>query len=207
VVAALPLAVPWWRVRAVDVSGFDNLPGSVVASLGDLVGRCPLTLDPQWVRRQVEVWPEVAAVDVKLELPATLRVHATPTLPTASLPVGRRWRAVTEDGLPAGPLDEPRNPVLIGFGMQPDKLRRAMRVARRLANATGGDVEEVRFVTPADFAVRLRPLDGRQTVTLRVRPTRTHAERYWCERVADTGWVGGWADLRGDDRVVIGGDR
>ncbi len=104
----------------------------------------------------VEVWPEVATVDVRLELPSTLRVHATPAVAHGSVPSGRRWRAVTEDGGLAGPLDQPRHPVLVGFSSEKTELGTALGVARRVAVATGAVVEEVRIVTPADFEVRLR---------------------------------------------------
>jgi hypothetical protein len=207
VLAMLPAAAPWWRVQAVEVDGCQGLPETIGASLEDLVGRSPLMVDPQWVRRQVEVWPGVAAVDVSLELPATLRVKATPALSHGSVPSGNRWRSVTRGGRLAGPLDEPHHPVLVGFSNQPDELEAALAVARRLAAATGAVVEEVHTVTPVDFEVRLRRTPDTESVTVHVRPVETHGERYWCDRFARGEWTTTWADLRWEERVVVGGGR
>jgi len=207
VLAAIPAATPWWRVQAVEVTGYRDFPVTVHASLNALVGRCPLTVDPQWVRRQVEVWPEVATVDVRLELPSTLRIHATPAVSHGSVPSGRRWRAVTEDGGLAGPLDQPWYPVLVGFSCDKAELGPALGIARRLAVATGAVVEEVRVVTPTDFEVHLRSRSDRQPVTVRVQPTQTKGERFWCERFSNGEWDQAWADLRWEDRVIVGGGR
>jgi cell division septal protein FtsQ len=207
VLAVIPAAMPWWRVQAVEVTGFRGFPATVHSSLSTLVGRCPLTVDPQWVRRQVEVWPEVASVDVRLELPSTLMIHATPAVPIASVPSGRRWRAVTEEGVLAGPLDAPTYPVLVGFSGPGSELSSALAVAYRLTAAAGAVVEEVRLVTPADYEVRLRPIGDRGPVTLRVLPAETRGERFWCERYSGGGWSSRWADLRWEDRVIVGGGR
>jgi cell division septal protein FtsQ len=207
VLAAVPAAIPWWRVQAVELTGYRGFPVTVHDSLGALVGRSPLTVDPQWVRRQVEVWPEVATVDVRLELPSTLTVHTTPAVSHGSVPSGRRWRAVTEDGGLAGPLDQPQYPVLVGFSCEKIALATALGVARRVAVATGAVVEEVRVVTPTDFEVRLRPRTDRQPVTVRVQPTQTKGERFWCERFSSGEWEQVWADLRWEDRVIVGGGR
>ena len=207
VLTAIPAATPWWRVQAVEVTGYRDFPMTVHASLNALVGRCPLTVDPQWVRRQVEVWPEVATVDVRLELPSTLRIHTTPAVTHGSVPSGRRWRAVTENGGLAGPLDQPRHPVLVGFSSDKTELGIALGVARRVAVATGAVVEEVRIVTPADFEVRLRSRPGLRPVTVRVQPTQTHGERFWCERYSNGEWDREWADLRWEDRVIVGAGR
>jgi cell division septal protein FtsQ len=191
----------------VEVTGYQGFPETVRSSLGALVGRCPLTVNPEWVRSQVEVWPEVAAVDVKLELPSTLKVHATPAVAHGSVPSGLRWRAVTEDGGLAGPLDVPRLPVLVGFSSGAGELSAALDVAHRLATEAGSVVEQVRLITPMDFEVRLRPrLDGPQ-VTVRVQPAGTNGERYWCERLSGSSRDIRWADLRWDDRVIVRGGR
>jgi len=202
-----PAAVPWWKVQAVEVTGYRGFPETVHSSLSSLVGRCPLTVDPQWVRRQVEVWPAVAAVDVKLELPATLKVHATPAATHGSVPSGLRWRAVTEGGELAGPLELPHYPVLVGFSNGAGELGTALEVARRMVDATGTEVEQVRFVTPMDFEVRLQADGGHGPVTLRVQPVQTNGERYWCQQLSNRGWDSRWADLRWEDRVIVGGGR
>jgi len=204
--AVLPVLVflpPLWRVQAVEIDSCPGLPAAVTTSLEELVGRSPLTVDPQWVRDQLEVWPVVAAVDVQLELPATLRVSVTPAVAVGSLVVGRRWHAVTMEGAVAGSLDRPSAPVLDGFSQQPEELRRALSVVRRLEHATGGRVEKLRAVTPMDYELRL--VMGEREFVVLLRPEGSAGEHYWCDRVIRGDWGRGWADLRRDDRIVIGG--
>ncbi len=196
---------PWWRVQAVDLDGCAGLPSEVTASLKQLVGRPALSVSPQWVRQQLEQWPEVAEVEVRLELPATLRVAATRKAAHGSLSAGRRWHAVTRTGELAGVLDRPLEPVLEGVRCRPAELRRALSVAERCAEASGGRVETVREITPLDFELRLWPAGAEQPVVLHLRPEPTAGERYWCERIARGEARSPWADLRWDDRVVLGG--
>lgn len=205
VLAATPLMAPWWRVRAVELVGYPGLPASVSRTLEDLVGSFPLTVDPQWVRRQVEVWPGVAAVDVRLQLPGTLRVSATPVAPQASVPSGRGWHAVAADGAFAGTLERPQLPVLEGFSFRAGELRQGLEVAGRIARGTGAVVEVVRSVTPVDLEVQVRPAGSDRPLVVRVRPRETAAERFWCATVAQGAPLAPWADLRSEDRLVIGG--
>jgi cell division septal protein FtsQ len=202
--AAIPLVIPWWRVQAIEVNGFPGLPDTVTRSLEDLVGGFPLLVDPQWVRQQVEVWPVVETVDVRLELPGTLTVSATQVTPEGCLSVGRGWQAVAADGTLAGPLTSPLPPILTGFPHRPQELRRALGVARRLESASGARAEAVRFVTPTDFEVELRLADGTAAV-VHVQPEETAGERFWCRCVLGGDSTMMWADLRWDDRVVAGG--
>ncbi len=202
--AAVPLVIPWWRVQAIEVYGFPGLPVTVTRSLEDLVGLFPLLVDPQWVRQQVEVWPAVEFEDVRLQLPGTLAVTATQVAPVGSLPMGSGWQAVAADGTLAGPLASPHPPVLRGFSHRSQDLRRALEVARRLASASGGLTEAVRFVTPADFEVKVRLGDGSAAV-VHVQPEETAGERFWCQRALEGDSSMLWADLRWDDRVVAGG--
>jgi hypothetical protein len=196
---------PWWRVQAVDLSGCLGLPSEVTAQLHDLVGRPALSVSPQWVRHQLEAWPEVSAVEVRLELPGTLHVTARQTDAAGSVPVGHRWHAVTRTGELAGALDRPIEPVLEGVGCHPDELSGALAVAERLAASTGGQVEVVREITPSDFEVRLRHDGYGDPLLLHVGPEATDGERYWCGQIARGGAASPRADLRWDDRVVLGG--
>jgi hypothetical protein len=208
VLAILPVAVavlPWWRVRAVELNSCAGLPDSIARSMEALVGRSALAVSPQWVRHQLEVWPAVASVEVQLDLPGTLRVSATPATARGSLAVGRGWHAVTADGAVGGSVETPVEPVLEGFACRADELRRGLEVARRLAEASGGSVEAVRSITPADFQLRLRVPSGGGPVLVHVAPGATVGERYWCERVKRGERPAPWSDLRWDDRVVVGG--
>lgn len=204
VLAAIPLVIPWWRVQAIEIDGFPDLPATVNRSLQDLVGGFPLLVSPQWVRRQVEVWPVVESVDVRLRLPGTLAVSATRVAPAGCLPLGRGWRAVAADGTPAGSLESPFPPVLKDFSYRAQDLRRGLDVARRLEAASGGRVEGVRFVTPTDFEVEVRLASGSSAV-VHVQPEATAGERFWCRRALEGDSTVSWADLRWDDRVVVGG--
>lgn len=207
-VALLPATLaltPWWRVQAIDLGGCAELPPEVTASLQQLVGRPALTVSPQRVRRQLEQWPEVATVEVRLELPGTLRVAATRKEAHGSIAAGKGWHAVTSDGELAGVLDQRIEPVLDGVRCRPAELRRAIAVAERCAGATGGRVEAVREITPSDFELKLWPAGDEPPVVLHLRPEPTAGERYWLERIARGEARAPWADLRWDDRVVLGG--
>jgi len=205
VVPATLALTPLWRVQAVDLAGCASLPSEVTASLTQLVGRPALAVSPQWVRRQLEQWPEVAEVEVRLELPGTLRVSATRKPAQGSIAAGSRWRAVTSSGELAGSLDQPLEPVLDGVRCRPAEMRRALSVAERCATATGGRVESVREITPLDFELRLWPAGAEQPIVLHLRPEPTAGERYWLERIARGEARSPWADLRWDERLVLGG--
>ena len=196
---------PWWRVQAVDLSGCRGLPSEVTRQLQALVGRPALTVSPQWVRAQLEVWPEVSEVEVRLELPGTLRVTARPTDAAGSVPVGHRWHAVTGSGELAGAVDRPIEPVLEGVRRRSNELRVALAVAGRIAVSTGARVETVREITPSDFEIRLWPDGHDRPLVLHVGPEASAGERYWCTRIAHGDVSSPWADLRWDDRVVLGG--
>lgn len=202
---AILALTPWWRVQAVDLDGCAGLPSEVTASLRQLVGRPALTVSPQWVRRQLEQWPEVAEVEVRLELPGTLRVAATRKAAHGSVAAGKRWHAITCDGELAGALDQPLEPVLEGVRCRPAEMRRALEVAGRCAQATGGRVETVREITPSDFELRLWPAGAERPVVLHLGPEPTASERYWFERIARGEARSSWADLRWNDRLVLGG--
>ena len=160
----------------------------------------------EWIRRQVEVWPGVESVDVRLQLPSTVRISATQVVAHGSVPVGHGWRAVAADGSLAGPLPSPYPPVLEGFSNRPKELRSALEVARRLTETSGARVEEIRFITPADLEVRILLATGENSV-VHVQPEGTEGERFWCEAAAKGKQPALWADLRWHDRVVIGGGR
>ena len=198
-------ATPWWRVQAVDLSGCVGLPGEVVTQLHGLVGRPALLVGPQRVRRQLEVWPEVAAVEIRLELPGTLRVTAQKTDSMGCVPVGRRWHAVNAAGELAGALDRPIEPILEGIRCESEELRRALSVARRVAVASGARVEVVRQITPSDYELRLWPEGSERPLVIHVRPDGSAGERYWCERIASGDVISPWADLRWEERIVLGG--
>lgn len=206
--ALAPMALallPLWRVQAVDVSGCADVPAVVRDSLEDLEGRPAVTVSPQWVRRQLEMWPEVATVEVRLELPSTLKVSAKRTVPHGSAAIGRGWYAITELGAVGGRLDGPIFPVIEDISCSPLEMRRALAVSRRIQEATGGQVESVRLVTPSAYEVRLRPAHEERQVIMHVGPDATDAERYWAARVAAGDAPANWVDLRWDDRVVLGG--
>jgi hypothetical protein len=205
VVAALPFTALWWRVTAVEMSACQGLPRSVAASLDGVVGRFPLSVDPEWIRGQIEVWPVVESVDVRLELPGTLRINATAVQPAASVPMGEGWLAVAEDGRIAGSLDRPHEPLLVGFGFEAGELEQGLRVARRLEAASGARVEELRSITPVDFELRLRIGQNGRIVVVHVQHEATAAEHLWCERAAQGLDIPPWVDLRREDRLVIGG--
>jgi hypothetical protein len=95
-------------------------------------------------------------------------------------------------------------PILEGFDGEVERGR-ALAVARRLGEASGGRVMEIRRVTPADYLVQLEA-DGRDGVLgIHVDPQGSAAEKAWCAAIAKGSPMRQWADLRWPDRMVIGG--
>ena len=203
VLPGLLAVVPYWRLRAVEVEGCPALPAAARQSLADLVG-CPVVLlDLGWVRHQVEMWPGVAAVEVELDLPGTLRVAAHPSQVEGSVQVGRGWHGVAPDGSLAGAIGQARPPVLEGFRPRADELWRGLEVARRLERETGGTVSLVREVTPADCLVALLLAEGAEPVVVHVPPQATESELFWCRQVRSGARVAPWTDLRAPRRLVM----
>jgi len=198
--------LPLWRVDSVEVRPCPGVPSQVLDALGDLEGEPVWAIDLDDVRRRLEVWPAVAGVEVRLELPGRLLVRMRPHRIAGSVRVGRGWRGVTADGGWAGPLPGPVAPIVDGRADGPDERRRALAAARRLESATGREVLMARAVTPSDLEVRLAPTaDDPLGLVARVAPRETAAERWWSEQVAAGRPPSRWADLRWDDRLVVGG--
>jgi hypothetical protein len=202
--ALVLLAAPLWTVQEIQIDGGAHLPRGTVVSLDELVGAPLFTLDLDWVRRQVEMWPGVVGVDVHLVLPGTVRVTVESALVRGTMPVASGWHAVGRNGSLAGPVPGPRPPRLHGFGRLATELREGLAVAERLQRETGGSVEWVRRVTPSDLEVRVvlpEPLSA--SFTVHVAPDGSRAEERWCELIADGEAVAAWADLRWHDRLVV----
>ena len=160
--------------------------------------------DLQAVRDRVEIWPGVGEVEVELELPGTVRVSAAAAVSRGSLRVGHSWHGVAADGSLTGIVELALPPVLTGFTGETERSR-GLLVASRLEAATGGQVQKIRRITPADYRLRLQPLDGGLERVIHVVPQGTDAESAWCAAVADGSLTQTWADLRWEDRIVIGG--
>ncbi len=198
--------LPLWRIDSVEVRPCRGVPNQVVEALGDLEGEPVWAVDLDDVRRRLEVWPAVAGVEVRLELPDRLLVRMRPHRIAGSARVGRGWHGVTLDGGWAGPLPGPVAPIVEGRADGVDDRRRALTVARRLETATGRAVLEARAITPSDLEVHLAatahdPLG----LVARVAPRETAAERWWSGLVASGQTPSRWVDLRWDDRLVVGG--
>ena len=204
VVPVMLLALPQWRVGEVLVEGCPKLPAAAVHSLHELVGQPAMGLDLEAVRDQVEIWPGVGEVEVELELPGTVRVSAAAAVSRGSLRVGHSWHGVAADGSLTGVIELALPPVLAGFSGELERSR-GLAVASRLETATGGQVQAVRRITPADYRLRLQPPDGGPERIIHVVPQGTDAERAWCAALAEGSLHQTWADLRWADRIVIGG--
>ncbi len=191
-----------WKVQSVKVYGGDVVPDSVTVSLEGLVGHMVPLLGLDWLRQIAATWPAASEVRVHLELPGTVVVEIFPQTPRGSIPVGTGWHAVAKDGRLAGPLGEPLPPELIGF-RHPSDRRLAFSVARRIAEASGGEVMAVHQVTPADLVVGLWFEKPDRLTTIHVIPEGTAAEAAWCEQVMNEGVMVEWADLRWPHRMVL----
>ena len=196
------LLAPLWQVQSVDVHGGDVVPDSVTASLEGLVGHMVPILGLDCLRQIAATWPAVSEVGVHLELPGTIVVEIFRKTPRGSVPVGTGWHAVAMDGRLAGPLSEPLPPRFVGF-RRPSDRRLAFSVARRIAEASGGEVVAVHQVTPADYVVDLWFEEPDRLTTIHVIPEGTAAEAAWCEQVMNRGVMVEWADLRWPHRMVL----
>ena len=205
VVPAMLLALPQWQVGEVRVEGCPQLPPTAVRSLHELAGQPALGLDLDAIRDCVEIWPGVGEVAVELQLPGTVSIRAEAAITHGSVQVGRGWHGLDPDGRLAGVVGVPLPPVLRGFaGGDTDRLR-GLEAALRLEEATRGQVLEIHRVTPADYRVVLIPEDGGEAMIVHVRPEGTVAERAWSARVAEGSMAEAWADVRWQDRMVLGG--
>lgn len=196
------LLAPLWKVQSVEIHGGDALPDSVTASLESLVGHMVPILGLDWLHQVAATWPAASEVRVHLELPGTIVVEIFPEPPRGSVPVGTGWHAVAMDGRLAGELTEPLPPELVGF-RRPSDRRLAFSVARRIAEASGGEVTAVHQVTPEDFVVGLWFEGPDRLTTIHVIPEGTAAETVWCEQVMNGGVMVEWADLRWPHRMVL----
>jgi len=198
------LVVPLWKVQSVEVYGGDVVPSSVRDSLEGLVGHMVPSLELEWLHQVAATWPAASEVRVHLELPGTVVVEIFPESPRGSVTVGAGWHAVAADGRLAGALSEPHQPQLVGF-RRPWDRRLAFSVARRIAEASGGEVLAVHQVTPADYRVDLLFDEPRRLTTIHVIPEGTAAEAAWCELVMNGEVMVDWADLRWPNRMVLRG--
>jgi hypothetical protein len=118
--------------------------------------------------------------------------------------VGRSWHGVAADGSLTGLVDFALPPVLAGFTSDLERSK-GLAVASRLEETTGGQVREIRRVTPSDYRLQLQPSDGGPDIVIHVLPHGTNAEKAWCAAVTDGSLTQTWADLRWTDRMVLGG--
>jgi hypothetical protein len=204
IVPVMLLALPRWQVGEVKVQSCPKLPEAAVRSLHELVGQPAVGLDLQSVRDRIEAWPGVGEVEVELELPATVHVRAEAAISCGSVRVGRSWHGVAADGTMTGAIDIALPPVLDGFVGEGDRSD-GLAVVGRLEEAIDGQVMEIRRVTPVDYRLRLRPPGDGPEMVVHVQPRATDAEIAWCAAVAGGSVEQRWADLRWDDRIVIGG--
>ncbi|NOZ95420.1 MAG: hypothetical protein GXP47_11895 [Acidobacteria bacterium] len=195
-----------WRVESVAVSACRGLPQAALVSLRSLSGTPIVLLSLDGVRRLAEVWPGVDSVEARLELPGRLVVAVHPSPVAGSFATGRGWHAVGPDGTPGGRLEGPAPPVLEQFPTQANRLREGLVIAQRLAAETGRQVRVVRRILPGDLEVRLAGREaGLDGPVLHVRPAGSRAEAWWTARLRRGQTPGRWADLRRDDRAVVGG--
>jgi len=205
VLPVMLLAIPQWRIQEVKVDGGPELPRAARRSLHELVGQPAFGLDLAEIRDRVEVWPGVGEVSIELQLPGTVAVRAEAASVHGSVRVGRGWHGVDSDGGLTGAIDEPQLPVLEGFGGRPVDRKRGLDAARRIAEATLGEVMEISRITPADYRALLVPQTGGAELVVHVRPDGTAAERTWCAAFAEGLLAERWVDLRWSDRMVLGG--
>ena len=204
VVPVMLLALPRWQVSEVLVEGCPKLPAASIHSLHELVGQPAMGLDLEAVRDRVEIWPGVGEVEVELELPGTVHVRAAASVSRGSLRVGRSWHGVAADGSLTGLVDFGLPPVLAGFTSDLERSK-GLAVASRLEETTGGQVNEIRRVTPSDYRLQLELSGGGPEIVIHVVPQGTNAEKAWCAAVTNGSLTQTWADLRWMDRIVLGG--
>ncbi|NOZ77882.1 MAG: hypothetical protein GXP48_01635 [Acidobacteria bacterium] len=203
----ITVLLPLWQVTSVKTALGPGVPGAAARSLAHLRGTPVVLLSLGWVRRLVQVWPAAGDVEVRLQMPGTLLVRSTPAGIAGSVRIGGRWRAVTSRGSLGARLDTPVSPILTGFDLRPGPLRTALSVADRVARETGGRVESVRFILPGDFEVKVVTASrAAGPLVLHVAEAATAGETRWTRMIREGRTPAtGWADLRFDNRVVVGG--
>jgi hypothetical protein len=194
---------PRWSYRSVDVSGCGALPPEAQMALTDLTGVWIGAVDLEWVRSFAQRWPSVGAVSVRLHLPGDLVIVTAPAVVCGSTPAAGGWQAVGCDGSLGPRLTGPEAPVLTDFAIEGRSLRRGLVVGQRLGDAANARVTGVRQITPEDYEVHVMAAVGDGRFTVRVGQEPAAAERWWIREVT-RGTPPRWADLRRDDRVVVG---
>jgi hypothetical protein len=194
--------LPMWTVQSVEIRGRDVVPEAAATSLESLVGHVVPLLELDWLHDVAATWPSAADVQVHLELPGTVVVEIYPEAARGSVAVGSGWHAVAADGRLAGAVHRPGAPELVGFH-RPSDRRMAFSVARRLAEASGGEVLLVEQVTPDDYRVEMRFDAPERMSAVHVTPDGTFAERTWCDLVRSERIAVEWADLRWPHRLVL----
>ncbi len=195
-----------WRVQSVAVSSYPGFPETTVRSLSSLEGTLIVLLSLEGVRRCAETWPGVASVEARLQLPGRLVVTIHPAPVAGSVPVGHGWHAVGPDGSLGARLKGPAPPLLEQFSPEITRLREGLVIAQRLAAETGREVLRVRRILPDDLEVHLAGAGpGAAGAVVHVRPSGSRAESWWTARLRQGLGTGPWADLRRDDRAIVGG--
>jgi cell division septal protein FtsQ len=201
----LALTIPGWKTRTVEIVPCPGLPECVAQTARSYQGSPAVLLDLDYFRRLAEAWPQIHSVEVHFQLPGTLRIHARPTQPSATVEVAGHWHGVTERGFLCGRRENLIEPTLTGFDHRSRSLRQALAVANRLEDSTGWQATEVRRILPGDLEVELRTARNHdRTVTARLSLSPTTAERWWLQlaRTGQERW--GRVDLRRNDRIVVG---
>ncbi|MCP4896810.1 MAG: hypothetical protein GY906_07525 [bacterium] len=202
----LLLLLPLWRVHSVEVISCQGLPESAVASCLTMIDTPVILLNLDYFRRQTDTWPGVRSADVAFDLGGTLTVKAHPAAAQASTAVANSWHGVTKDGYLSGRLDGPKAPVLYGFAHDPDKLKTALAIVRRVETAFGANAISARPLLPGSLELELQlPSESDHKILARVGREATASEVWWCQQMnrGDGPWS--HVDLLYEDRVIIGG--
>ena len=195
--AAAALAAPAWTVRGVRCP--DRPPACLRRNLELIAGAPLLAADLGWIRRQVEAWPGIAAIEIRRELDGTLLVDWSPCEAAGSFRTGLGWHAVCADGTPGPRIGGPVAPVIEAPLDEPATVRRVLEATRRLEEAGLPAVTRVRLLLPGELELTARRGEETVRVLATVEPRRS--ERL-LGRLAAAESVR-FLDLTADDRIVI----
>jgi len=191
-----------WRIDSIEISGCSALPSCAAANIQQLKGTWVPGLDLAWVRAQLETWPGIRDIEVRLELPGRLVIGTVPDEIRASIQIGNAWHAVNPRGDIGQSLDLAETPVLKDFPLQEPVIRQALDTGNNLVKKLGGRLLEIRWITPQDFQMKLEVPGRSAPLLLRIQPTGKPEENPFIETLISNKKIL-WADLRRSDRVVI----
>jgi len=192
----------FWRVDSIEISACPALPPCAATNIGQLKGAWVPGLDLGWVRAQLETWPGIRDIEVRLELPGRLKIQVVPDKIRASIQIGLTFHALGSRGEIGQSLEPAEAPLLRNFPLHAPIIKRALDTGEDVAKKLGGRLLQIRWITPRDLQMKLEIPGRTAPLILRIQPSGKPEENPFLDTLINDQKIL-WADLRRPDRVVV----